>query len=412
MGTPERPSKRVPTEKAREATDAHLASERDHADRELKRKLARGERRTDVALAQTRDETSATVASAAQRADQAVKTPSEQQHRLDETVETRKEELQRARGAADAARAALEETRAVAERAVEAERVRAEQAVQRVTEQANEAMERERAQADALTEEERDRRKLDFLEVLAAERRKTDDALFVERDSSDFSVRSRDDVLAVISHDLRNYLHVVALKAKLLKRAAAAGNRAAMDPLIAAIVEACGTMGRWAGDLVDLSSLEAGQIRLQPAPCKAADLLQRAREAFAPLADQRGIRLEVHGEDGELEVHCDRDRLAQVFHNLLDNALKFTPRGGRVRIEARRSDADAVLFSVGDSGPGIPEAELPHVFERFWHGRKSRAGGGLGLYITRRIVEAHRGKTWIESKAGEGTTFFFTLPVG
>ena len=112
-----------------------------------------------------------------------------------------------------------------------------------------------------------------------------------------------------------------------------------------------------------------------------------------------------------LRVHCDRDRVLQILSNLVGNAIKFTPDGGSIYIEARASGHDA-QFSVRDTGQGIPAADLPHIFDRFWQAqRNNRAGIGLGLSIVKGLVEAHGGKPWVESKLGAGTTFFFTLPI-
>ena len=127
-----------------------------------------------------------------------------------------------------------------------------------------------------------------------------------------------------------------------------------------------------------------------------------------PLAAPKDLKLDGMASAG-LRVRCDHERVLQIVSNLVGNAIKFTPEGGSIGIEAR-SVGDEGWFSVRDTGQGIPEDELPHVFDRFWQGRrKSHAGIGLGLSIVKGLVEAHGGRLWVESKVGAGTTFFFTL---
>ena len=113
-----------------------------------------------------------------------------------------------------------------------------------------------------------------------------------------------------------------------------------------------------------------------------------------------------------LHIHCDRDRVLQILSNLVGNAIKFTPEGGSIFIDARVIGHEA-QFSVRDTGQGISEAEIPRIFDRFWQAQsKNHAGIGLGLSIVKGLVEAHGGRAWVESTLGVGTTFFFTLPLG
>jgi signal transduction histidine kinase len=111
-----------------------------------------------------------------------------------------------------------------------------------------------------------------------------------------------------------------------------------------------------------------------------------------------------------LGVLCDRQRVLQVFSNLIGNAIKFTPAGGEIAIDVK-ADADQVRFAVSDSGPGIPQADLAHIFDRYWQRRETaRRGTGLGLFIAKALVEGHHGRIWCESQIGKGSTFYFTLP--
>jgi signal transduction histidine kinase len=170
-------------------------------------------------------------------------------------------------------------------------------------------------------------------------------------------------------------------------------------------------MKRLVGDLTDVTSLEAGQLAVATSPNDGRELVQETLESFRPLAAEKGIMLEGQVGDVPLLLMCDRGRILQVLANLVGNALKFTPVGGRVYAGATRL-GDDVCFSVTDSGPGIPENLLESVFERFWQAAKDdRRGLGLGLYIAKSLVEAHGGRIWVESRLGEGSTFFLRLPV-
>jgi signal transduction histidine kinase len=132
----------------------------------------------------------------------------------------------------------------------------------------------------------------------------------------------------------------------------------------------------------------------------------------APLASASNVEVRLEVGEGVRDVWGDRQRLLQVFENLFGNALKFTPEGGRITVGAAATDKE-VVFSVADTGAGIAPENLPHVFDRFWQAtaRAARLGAGLGLPITKGIVEAHEGRIWVESAAERGTTFFFTAPI-
>jgi two-component system, OmpR family, phosphate regulon sensor histidine kinase PhoR len=170
-------------------------------------------------------------------------------------------------------------------------------------------------------------------------------------------------------------------------------------------------MARWVGDLVDLSSMEAGILELHRQPHDPADAIERATQAFVPMAERKGIRMEIEVPEHRPPVVCDLDRLVQVLTNLLDNAVKFTPPAGVISVRFEWGDHGSI-FCVSDTGPGIPENERAKVFERRWHASKGAGGGtGLGLYISKRIIESHRGSIWVESQPGQGSRFCFSLPV-
>ncbi|MDQ7851036.1 MAG: HAMP domain-containing sensor histidine kinase, partial [Armatimonadota bacterium] len=165
-------------------------------------------------------------------------------------------------------------------------------------------------------------------------------------------------------------------------------------------------------DLRDLSLAQQGQLPLDRRVTDLAALAREVVELSRPLAEDKGIALTVHAA-GALPVVADRDRIAQVLQNLLSNALRYT-EGGGVAVAVRR-DATEGVVEVSDSGPGIPEEELPYVFERFYRVDRSRArttgGAGLGLTIVKALVESHGGRVWARSRPGGGSTFGFALPL-
>lgn len=165
-------------------------------------------------------------------------------------------------------------------------------------------------------------------------------------------------------------------------------------------------------DLRDLSAAEAGGLRLHPAQVDLADLLDQVTAAHRAAADEAGVTVESH-TDGAIEITVDPVRLRQIIGNLLTNAIRHTPTGGRITVHARRA-TDRIEIAVTDTGAGITADDLPHVFDRFWRAEKSRSrqtgGSGLGLAIVRGLVEAHHGTVTVTSIPGSGTTFTVRLP--
>jgi signal transduction histidine kinase len=170
-------------------------------------------------------------------------------------------------------------------------------------------------------------------------------------------------------------------------------------------------MNRLIGDLLDVSRIESGRLVVDPHPQSVEPLLAEAAEMLTPLAATRGLTFRAPVEAELPRVLADTSRVLQVISNLGGNAIKFTPPGGMVLLTAEHAGSE-VRFAVTDTGPGIPEEQLPHIFSRFWqaHGT-DRRGIGLGLSIAQGIVEAHGGRIWVTSRLGEGTRFFFTIPV-
>ena len=219
--------------------------------------------------------------------------------------------------------------------------------------------------------------------------------------------RSREHVLAIVAHDLRNPLSSIKLACTAAERMAASTGSEGLRRSVGTIQRAAARMDRLIGDLVDSTRIEQGKLVIDPRDQALAPLFLEAVEAFAPLAREKGITLEAPPPPGNLAVRGDHDRLLQVLENLLGNAVRFTPQGGRIvlRCEAREHD---VYVEITDTGPGIGLADRSRMFERY--GKSDRGGTGLGLFIARSIVRAHGGQLDVRSEPGAGATFFFTLP--
>jgi signal transduction histidine kinase len=174
----------------------------------------------------------------------------------------------------------------------------------------------------------------------------------------------------------------------------------------------CTQMGRLIGEILDLYKLDASRIVGESRPVDLAALAASVAGRFAQAASRRSIALAVSGAERPLRIRGDIGRLDQVLMNLLGNALKFTPEGGTVTVVVRLVDGE-VEVSVADSGPGIPAAEIPLLFERFGQSGQGRqpgvVGTGLGLLICRRVIEGHGGRIWVESQPGQGTRVVFRL---
>jgi PAS domain S-box-containing protein len=226
------------------------------------------------------------------------------------------------------------------------------------------------------------------------------------------AVQAREDVLMVVSHDLRNPLNVVAMGAERLQDLEASASTSEVAAVAKSIQRAAIGMDRLLGDLQDLERLRLRRLSVEPSPEDVDALLLEAVEMTMPLAKEKALECVV--EAGALhgaKVLCDGHRIAQVFSNLLGNAIKFSPRESRVIVRAE-PDEERVRFSVRDQGPGISAENLSHVFDRFWQAKeKGRWGLGLGLAIAKGLIEAHGERIWVESEVGRGTNFFFTLPL-
>ena len=222
------------------------------------------------------------------------------------------------------------------------------------------------------------------------------------------STAARDAVLSVVSHDLVGALGVVTMNARRLRDDADERHR----HLCENILGSAEMMHRLTLDLVDFSAIEMRRLAVAPVRHALGDVVASARGLFDPRAAAANVHLDWADMGSLPEVQLDPPRILQVLSNILDNALKFTPAGGRIEVAAR-VERQEVVVSVRDTGAGVSPDELPHVFERFWRANAMRGtrGQGLGLAIVRGVVLAHGGRVWMDSAIGRGSTVCFTLPV-
>jgi signal transduction histidine kinase len=237
----------------------------------------------------------------------------------------------------------------------------------------------------------------DRYEVLAAE-----NARLYEQARQ--AIRVREQILAIVSHDLRNPLGTILMTASILAK------RGTLPQPVGRIQRSAERMLRLIDDLLDFASIEAGSLAIRRQPHDPGSILQETLASFEATAQEKGLRLSAGVEPRLPKVFCDRDRLLQVLSNIVANATKATLEGGQItlRVEGRAQD---LMFTVADTGPGISEEDLKHLFERYWRGGETEyKGTGLGLAISRGIISAHGGQMWAESELGKGATFFFTIP--
>ncbi len=352
--------------------------EREHTDESLRTERAK----TDLAIGAT--------------------SPSEQEAAADEVLEH----------ARDRADAVLETARAAADHQLSEQRPAGGKAS--VTQQravADEILETERAAADERLRLERELEVERLQTLLPLEREKTDRYLLTERIRSDVALANRDDFLGMVTHDLRNLLSGILLNTEALADKASESEEGQRTVIgMQRIQRYVARASRLIGDLVDVVSIDAGKLTVNIVRGDGARLVAEALEAFAQGALEKGVKLEATIVEPALPADFDHDRMLQVLANLIANALKFSRSGGSIVVRAA-AHGGGLRMSVTDNGAGIPGNMLELIFERFWQvGKADRRGLGLGLYISKCIVDAHGGKIWAESQLGDGSTFHVTLP--
>lgn len=224
------------------------------------------------------------------------------------------------------------------------------------------------------------------------------------------ATRRREEVLGTVAHDLRNPLAAIQMNAALLRLSGTDSIKSKVLGLAEKIDRATVTMNRLITDLLDFEKIEAGRMSLKIKKESVSELLLGIIESMRPAAESASVRLVGQPPNSSVTVRCDRDRIYQVLGNLVGNSIKFTPSGGLITVGSMLSGSE-VRFFVQDTGPGIPTDQIPRLFERYWQAKETaQKGHGLGLNIARSIIEAHGGKIWAESKVGNGSVFWFTLP--
>lgn len=294
------------------------------------------------------------------------------------------------------------------------------------------AIELERSQVDLAIDKERKLKSVLANQLLEQERKLTDENLSAERTRSDSEAHrtagllsdeisehsktkifltTRDEFLAIVSHDLKNPIGTASMCAEMLLEDPAFlkfGTEARNS--IELIKRNIDASLRLIADLLDMERIEGGKLQLRLKKYDIRQILHEALESFAQVALAKTVELRTTSSDLSGEIFCDKDRVMQVLSNLIGNALKFTPNGGSVTLGAV-SNEDAVQISVCDTGPGIHEEKQSKIFERYAQlGVNDRVGLGLGLYISKMLIEAHHGRLWVSSKLGSGSTFNFTIP--
>lgn len=238
------------------------------------------------------------------------------------------------------------------------------------------------------------------------------------------AIAGRDRAVSIVSHDLINPLSTIQICATALLDPAPAPS-GAVRPMAELIQRSAAWMREIIEDLLDRARLDGGRVVLNRQPTGVSDVITAAHTLFEPVARDHAIEFVVYSASQLPDVDADRHRLLQVLSNLIGNAMKFTPAGGRVALSARLAGTEqpasrsvghggAVQFAVTDTGPGIPREELAHVFDWFWHAPRGRGssgtGSGLGLAIAKGLIEAHHSQLHVDSTLGTGSTFWFTIP--
>jgi signal transduction histidine kinase len=218
-------------------------------------------------------------------------------------------------------------------------------------------------------------------------------------------------MIGIVSHDLRNPVNAVRmLTGVMLDRQRDEQLPPEMTEYASVIRQAAEQMDGLIRDLLDVTRVEAGRLAVNKQRENTEELLSDALRTLAPVANDKSLKLRLAAPDDMPDVLADRERVGQALSNLIGNAVKFSP-AGEIVVRVAILDSELVI-SVSDTGQGLTPEQLSHAFDRFWQSsRTDRQGAGLGLAITKGIVEAHGGRIWAESSPGSGSTFYFTLPI-
>lgn len=226
------------------------------------------------------------------------------------------------------------------------------------------------------------------------------------------AIQAKEDLLEMVTHDLRNPLSAVSMSAELLaRRLSSSEDKKPITEFLSQIRHSVDQMSRLIQDVLTSKKIDRGNFSVELRPCDGSKLVKEVIEVMEPIASRKSIRLEKDLSLEAVTVACDKERVRQVLSNLIENAIKFTPSRGTIVVRASQ-EHHMVQFSIADNGAGISQEDIPHLFSRYYQAKRTaHQGTGLGLSIVKGIIEAHGGKAWVESTLGKGSTFFFTLPI-
>lgn len=226
------------------------------------------------------------------------------------------------------------------------------------------------------------------------------------------AMQLREEMMGIVSHDLKNPLAAIQLNNQLLQKASAESeNGEKLLKISSAIQKSTKQMERLINDLLNFAKIESGTLEVERKNCPTLQFIQDALKTVQHHIQEKQIDVRLAIETAVPYLAYDLIRMTQVFYNILGNAVKFSPAHSQIDV-AISTNSDEMLFSIHDNGPGIASSNLKHVFEKFWQAKETaKLGCGLGLFIAKAIVGAHGGRIWAESKVEGGTTFFFTLPL-
>lgn len=231
------------------------------------------------------------------------------------------------------------------------------------------------------------------------------------RHEAELAKNAREELMAIVSHDLRNPLSSILMNSHILKKFMTAMDDKSQS-VLERIFRSAHSMNNLIEDILNVTKLEANQVTLDLKIMPLHSILSETLELMHTLAHDKGIKLEIARDSYECDVEVDHGRMLQVFSNIIGNAIKFTPENGSIIAKIEKCGPEFVKISIKDSGPGIPKENLPYVFDRFWQAKEAkRLGTGLGLAIVKGIVERHGGEIWAESVDRQGTTFIIQLPI-
>ena len=375
------PGKKDPSlPKGRKRTDKSLSAERAKTDESLSAKEDKAERQADAAVSSGRAEADATKSLARLDADHT--------NHIDASLRLERQTSDEA----------LESERRHMDSVLELER-KAKKEVQ------HKLFQTERGETDKNLTDERlqmDSDALDAARFLSEEKK-----LHV---AAKAALTTRDEFLAIVSHDLKNPLSAIIMAVNLLSDKIYDTSEVETREYLELIERNATEAVRLIGDLLDMERMATGNLGLQMERHDICKIVQQSLKGFQLLASANNLHLQFHSSDAAIFVTCDQGRNLQVLSNLIGNAIKFTPKGGTISLTVQSGVREARI-SVSDTGPGIPDAMRKTIFERFSQITKSdRRGLGLGLYISTMIVEAHGGRIWVDEKVPIGSTFHYTLP--